>query len=311
MRILFLGSGEVACPALELLLADPAYTVVAVVSQPDKPQGRNRTLGACPAKRLAEACGVPTLTPARIGAPAAVAEIAALQPDVMVVAAYGQYIKPEILALPPLGAINIHPSLLPKYRGATPIQWAVANGDTETGVTILYVAGKMDAGDILAQRRYPIEPDDTAASLTPKLAVAGAALLMETLAELRAGTACARPQDEANATVVYKLEKDDGRIDWTLPAVTIRNRIRGFTPWPGCFTQVRGKRLKILRARVLSGPAMMTPPGAVIRCEADGPVIATGADGLLLTEVQPEGKKAMSAAAFLCGRTLAVGEQLG
>lgn len=309
MRVLFMGSGEVACPALEKLLADPAYTVVAVVSQPDKPQGRHRALGACPAKRLAEASGVPALTPERIGAPAAVAEIEALQPDVMVVAAYGQYISPAILAIPPLGAINIHPSLLPKYRGATPIQWAVANGDMETGVTILYVAEKMDAGDVLAQRRYPILPNDTAASLTPKLAAAGADLLMETLAELQAGTARATAQDEAAATVVYKLAKDDGRIDWTLPAETIRNRIRGFTPWPGCFTHVQGKRLKILQARVLPEPTTARP-GTVTRCEADGPVIATGTDSLLLTEVQPEGKKVMPAAAFLCGRTLAVGEQL-
>ena len=299
MRIVFMGSGEVACPALERLLASDRDQVVAVVTQPDRPQGRNLRVAACPAKVLAEAAGVPVLTPERIGAPEAVQEIQALAPDLFVVAAYGQYIPPRILAIPPLRAINIHPSLLPKYRGAAPIQSAIAAGDRETGVTILYVSQEMDAGDILLQRSFPIGENETAATLSPQLAQFGAELLMETIEALREGRAVAIPQDAAQATTVFKLSKEDGRIDWSLPAEMIRNRIRGYTPWPGCYTFVEGKRLKVLQAVIT--PDQSGLPGDVLRCEAEGPVVQTGQGGLLLIEVQPEGKKAMSGAAFLCG----------
>ncbi len=310
MRVLFMGSGTLACPALERLLDDPTYDVVTVVTQPDKPKGRHRAVAPCPAKEYAETKGVPVMTPERIGADEAVEEIRALSPDIIVVAAYGQYIKPAVLEIPPLEAINIHPSLLPKYRGASPIQWAVANGEEETGVTILYVSKEMDAGDIVLQRRMPIDPDDTAASLTPRLAELGAALLMDALAGIRAGTAARYPQAHEEATVVHKLEKEDGRIDWSLPAETIRNRVRGFNPWPGCFTTLDGRLLKVWKAEVLSG-SHAEAPGAVLRCEAAGPVIATGEGTLRLAEVQPEGKKAMSGTAFLCGHPLPPGLRLG
>ena len=310
MRVLFMGSGTLACPALERLLEDRAYEVVTVVTQPDKPKGRHRAVGACPAKEYAETKGVPVMTPERIGADEAVQEIRALAPDIMVVAAYGQYIKPAVLEIPPLEAINIHPSLLPKYRGASPIQWAVANGEEETGVTILYVSKEMDAGDIVLQRRMPIDPDDTAASLTPRLAELGADLLMEALAGIRAGTAARYPQAHEEATVVHKLEKEDGRIDWTLPAATIRNRVRGFNPWPGCFTTVDGRLVKIWKADVLPGGEAVAP-GTVLRCDGAGPVIVTGEGTLRLAEVQPEGKKAMSGTAFLCGHPLSPGLRLG
>ncbi len=310
MRVLFMGSGDVACPALERLLKHPDYEVVMVVTQPDKPKGRNRKVGACPAKEFAEAKGVPVMTPERIGAPEAVDEIKALHPDIIVVAAYGQYIKPAILAVPPLEAINIHPSLLPKYRGASPIQWALANGEEETGVTILYVSSEMDAGDIVLQRGMRIDPDDTAETLTPRLAKLGAELLLEALDAIRTGTAQRKPQAEDEATVVYKLEKEAGRIDWTWPATVIRNRIRGFTPWPGCFTTWNGRLLKVLKADVLSESTTVSP-GTVIRCDDKGPVIATGQGSLRLLSVQPEGKKVMSGAAFLCGHPLAQGAVLG
>lgn len=312
MRVLFMGSGEVACPALERLISTPGYDVVGVVSQPDRPKGRNRRVAACPAKSMAEARGVPVMTPERVGAPDAVEEIRALRPDIIVVAAYGQYIKPEILAIPPHEAINIHPSLLPRYRGASPIQWAIANGETETGVTILYVSKEMDAGDILRQERCLIREDDTAETLTPRLAELGADLLLKSLEAIRAGTASRTPQNPDQVTYVHKLEKDDGRIDWSLPAAVIRNRIRGFTPWPGCFTHANGVLLKIRRADVESiSNAGETRPGAIIRCDREGPVVATGAGALRLVEVQPEGKNVMSGTAYLCGHALSPGATLG
>lgn len=310
MRILFMGSGDVACPALERLLGQSAYTVVAVVTQPDRPKGRNRKLSACPAKVLAEEGGLPVLTPERVGAPDAVEQIKALAPDIIVVAAYGQYIKPEILAIPPYEAINIHPSLLPKYRGASPIQWALANGEEETGVTILYVSKEMDAGDIIVQQPLAIDPEDTAATLTPRLAELGADLLIEALDAIKGGTAMRRPQRAADATLVHKLEKEDGRIDWTLPAETIHNRIRGFTPWPGCYTTCGGRLLKINKTNV-SQESSSAVPGTVVRCHGDAPAVATGDGVLELLEVQPEGKKSMAGKAFLCGHVVQEGDRLG
>lgn len=310
MRVLFMGSGTVACPALERLLQHPNHAVVAVVTQPDKPQGRNRKVAPCPAKAYAEAQGVPVLTPAKVGAPDAVAALRELKPDLLVVAAYGQYIKPEILDIPPLGAINIHPSLLPKYRGATPIQWAIANGDTETGVTILYVSEKMDAGDIILQRSCPINDEDTALTLTPRLSEMGADLLLEAIASIEAGTATRHPQDEQAVTVVHKLSKEDGCVDWSLPATVIRNRLRGFTPWPGCYTTVKGKRLNITRVSLVPW-AESAMSGEVVRCDEAGPVVATGQGALCLCEVQPEGKKVMPGSAYLCGRAVQVGDRLG
>ena len=310
MRVLFMGSGSVACPALEQLLAHSAYTVVTVVSQPDKPKGRRRSVAPCPAKAFAEAQGIPVFTPDRIGAPEAIAEVRSLAPDIIVVVAYGQYIKPEILSIPPHGAINIHPSLLPKYRGASPIQWALANGETETGVTILYVSEEMDAGDIILQEAVRIDPEDTALTLTPRLAGLGANLVVRALDAIRDKTVERHAQDESQATTVYKLEKSDGRIDWSLPAETIRNRIRGFTPWPGCFTMARNKLLKITKARVMN-ESTSAPPGTVVDCASEGPVIATGRGLLVLLEVQPEGRAVMTGSAYLCGHQFSPGERIG
>ncbi len=310
MRILFMGSGEVACPSLERLLHHSDHDVVAVVSRPDKPQGRHRIVAPCPAKAFAEAHGVPVLTPERIGSPEAVEEIKALEPDIIVVVAYGQFIKPEILSIPAFEAINVHPSLLPKYRGASPIQWALANGEQETGVTVLYVSEEMDAGDIIVRRSMAIDPDDTALTLSPRLAALGADLLVEALNAIRAGVVERIPQDHEQATVVYKLQKEHGRIDWTMPAETIRNRIRGFTPWPGCYTMYEDRLLKVLRAETLEKNAPV-PVGTVVCRDESGPVIAAGEGCLRLLELQPEGKIAMSGQAFLCGHRLPDGTRLG
>ncbi len=309
LRVVFMGSGDVACPALERMLAAADLSVVAVVTQPDRPHGRRRQLSACPAKRVAEGRGVHVLTPERVGAPEVVSALSALRPDLLVVADYGQFIPSSLIDLAPLGAINIHPSLLPKYRGASPIQWALANGDAETGVTILYVEQEMDAGDILAQEPLAIDPDDTGLTLTPKLADLGADLLMRVIADLQAGRVTARPQDPAAVTVVRKLDKEDGRIDWSMSAEAIRNRVRGFLPWPGSFTHWPGGRLKVLSARVEPMASGAHVPGTLIDCGGDGPLVATGEGALRLTAIQPEGRKVMGGEAFLCGYTLKPGER--
>ncbi|MCC7300203.1 MAG: methionyl-tRNA formyltransferase [Verrucomicrobia bacterium] len=306
MRIVFFGSAPIGFSLLDALLSSERDEVVAVVTQPDRPAGRKQQLTPCPVKVLSRERGLAVLSPEKIkeGLP----ELAALDADLFVVVAYGQYIPPSVLALPKQGAINFHPSLLPKYRGASPIQWAVANGDGVTGVTILYVSEKMDAGDIILQREVPIGPDDTSDTLEPVLAISGAELLMEAIEQIRNGTVQRRHQDDSVATEVQKLTKEDGQLDWNLPAATLRNRIRGFVPWPGCFCEMPdGQRLKVLRASVEDRSGL---PGEILESAGEGLLVATGTGALRLQEVQPAGKRAMDGAAYLRGNPLPVGVRL-
>ncbi len=306
MRIVFFGSASIGIPSLKALLADEQVDVVAAVTQPDRPAGRRRRLTPCALKRFALDRGLPVLSPEKVGT--STADLAALDADLFVVAAYGQYLPPSVLALPRSGSINLHPSLLPTYRGASPIQWAVACGDTETGVTVLYVSEKMDAGDLILQQRVPIGPEDTAASLEPVLAERGAELIVDAVRQIRAGTAPRIPQDDAAATETRKLTKADGRLDWTCSAETLRNRVRGFFPWPGCFCQLPdGSRLKVLRAAVEDGCG---EPGELLDTSGTGPLVATGEKALRLSEVQPAGKKPMDGASFLRGHPLSPGLRL-
>lgn len=303
MRVVFFGSAAIGFPLLEALLASTKDVVVSVVTQPDRPAGRKQQLTPCPVKSFAQERALPVLSPEKIkdGLP----ELAALNADLFVVVAYGQYIPPSVLALPNYGAINLHPSLLPKYRGSSPIQWAVANGDTITGVTILYVSEEMDAGDIILQREVPIGPDDTSATLEPVLATAGAELLMEAIEQIRNGTVQRRPQNEADATEVRKLTKEDGRLNWNLSADVLRNRIRGFTPWPGCFCEMPdGQRLKIVRVSV---EVCKGAPGEILDVSGAGPLVAAGEGSLRLLEVQPSGKCVMDGASYLRGYSLTPG----
>jgi methionyl-tRNA formyltransferase len=261
-------------------------------------------------KPLAQGRGLLTFTPDLASDESFVAQMAALAPDLVVVASYGQFLKKNLLAIPRLGTINVHPSLLPKYRGASPIQWALANGDVETGVSVLTVTPKMDAGDLLAQERFAIAPEDTFSSLEPKLAAKGTELLLRVLDEFRAGTQRATPQDEAQATLARKLTKEDGRVDWSLPAETILNRLRGFAPWPGAYTFLPGGMLlKIHEARTEAG-APRAAPGTILETGGEGPLVAAGVDAVRLTQVQPAGKKAMPGAAFLRGHRLRAGERM-
>lgn len=306
MRVVFFGSAAIGFPSLEALLAGAQDEVVAVVTQPDRPAGRKQQLTPCPVKAFAQERGIPVLSPEKVKD--SLPELAVLSADLFVVVAYGQYIPPSVLSLPEHGAINLHPSALPKYRGSSPIQWAVANGDTQTGVTILYVSEKMDAGDIILQREIPISSDDTSATLEPVLAVAGAELLMEAVEQIRNGTVQRYPQDDAAATEVRKLAKEDGKLDWALSAATLRNRIRGFTPWPGCFCEMPdGQRLKVLCAAVEGRSGV---PGEILEAAGRGLLVATGEGALRLLKVQPSGRCAMDGASYLRGYPPAPGIRL-
>ncbi len=307
MRILFMGSGEIGCPTLDALLSSKAHELVGVVSQPDRPKGRALRLTACPAKALADSKKVPLWTPARADDPGFLAELAALQPDVIVLVSYGQMLKRPLLEIPRHGVLNLHPSLLPKYRGAAPIHWAIARGETTTGVTIMLLNEQMDAGDILLQKAEPISPDDTTATLSPRLAKLGARLMLQVLDDLNAGRLSRTPQDDREATFAPRLTRADGCIDWTQPAEVLRNRIRGFFPWPGSFTELpagSGKHLKILRAAVEDASG---EPGVLLDAGGAGPLIAAGHAALRLLEVQPMNRRPMSGASFLAGARLEPG----
>ncbi|MBL7115891.1 MAG: methionyl-tRNA formyltransferase [Kiritimatiellae bacterium] len=311
MRVVFMGSAELSCWCLRALVADPRVEVVAAVTQPDRPRGRKLHLAPCVARKEAERAGIPVLTPANVNAPDSIAAIATLQPDVIVTAAYGQILKPALLELPPIGCMNVHFSLLPCYRGAAPIQWAIVNGDTETGVTIMFMDEGMDTGDIIEQKIVPITPDDTAGTLHDKLAVAGGELLPGVLHRIVAGQIVRTPQDGRQATLARKLRKSDGRIDWTLSSNALYNRIRGFNPWPGCFTtasgQKKGKTLRVFSVSMVND--VQGAPGEIAAVTHEGPVVATGEGGLCLLEVQPEGGRRMSGEAYLCGHAMQVGDQ--
>ena len=311
MRIVFIGSGELACPMLRALLDNPADSMVAVVTQPDRPSGRRLHLTPCPVKTFVTGRGLNVLSVENASAPDVVEKLSTLSPDLMVVVDFGQFLRKNVLALPKLGAINVHPSLLPKYRGAAPIQWAVANGETETGVTVLYVTEKMDAGDVVLQDAVSINDEDTTLTLEPKLAEVGARLLLNALDLIREGRVTRKPQDESQVTFAHKLKKEDGRIDWPQSASVIRNRIRGFVPWPSCCCEVpdgSGHMLRVLNARV---DLTCGVPGTILELSGDGPLVACGEGALMLLEVQPEGKKPMSGAAYLNGHKLKIGELLG
>jgi methionyl-tRNA formyltransferase len=304
MRVAFLGSSGFSLPSMTVLASSPRHQLVGVVAQPDRPSGRNRQIQRGVIHQAALDAGVPVITPERIGSPEAMAVLAAWQPDAIAVASFGQYIPTRVLALPPLGVINVHPSLLPRYRGAAPLQWSIACGETISGVTIFYVVKKMDAGNIILQESHPILPGETAVALSARFSVIGAALMMQALDLMEEGRAPSIPQDEALATDAPKIAKTDGLIRWNEPAETINHRIRGFQPWPGAYMEHNGQVIKVWRAEVVDGRGV---PGQILETKGAGPVVMTGDKALRLLELQPEGKKIMSGTAFLCGHSWAVG----
>jgi len=313
-RLVFMGTPEFAVPVLEALVG--RYQVVAVVTQPDRAAGRRRRVKSPPVKKRALAHDLPLLQPPSLRRPEAAAEMRELAPDVIVVAAFGQILPPGVLAIPPHGCLNVHASILPRYRGAAPIAAAILAGEEQTGVTLMLMDEGMDTGPILAQAGCKIEPQDTTGSLSVKLAYLGADLLVETLPPWLDGQVAPQPQDDSLATYCRIITKKDGLLDWSLPATDLWLRVRAYHPWPGTYTYWQGKLLKILRAQpVTTSPSGATvpsdkEPGRVISAD-DGVAVVTGTDALLLEEVQFAGKRAMAVQEFIRGQRDFIGSVLG
>lgn len=300
MRIVFIGAGEIGVPTLQALLRSSEHQLTGVVTQPDKPVGRAQRIEPTPIKRALTGSKIPVLQPARIKDRQAIEEIRALQPDAIVVMAYGQILPREVLEIPRIACLNLHASLLPRWRGAAPIQAAIAAGDSVTGVTVMYMAEGLDTGDILLQREIDILPTDTGGSLHDRLAQIAPNALLDALQMLAKGNAPRIPQDNALATYAPKLTRDDGKIDWSQPAEIIERKIRAFNPWPGAFSEIAApgvRKLKIFSAATVD---LSGKPGEFLRSGKEL-IVAAGKNALSLNEVQPEGKRRMDAAAFLRG----------
>jgi len=305
MRIVFIGTGEIGVPTLNTLL-NSEYEVVGVVTQPNKPVGREQQIEAPPIKKTlmsgapdGRALAFPVLQPAKIKERQAIEEMRALKPDVIVVVAYGQILPRAVLEIPLLACLNLHASLLPRWRGAAPIQAAIAAGDRETGVTVMYMDEGLDTGDILLQRSVDIQPDDTGGSLHDRLAQIAPEALLEALRLLAAGNARRIPQDNAGATYAPKLKREHGQIDWSESAEAIERKIRAYNPWPGAFMKVSSQNLKIFSASVVD---LNGQSGQILRSDKDL-IVATGKGALSLAEVQLQGKRRMTAAEFLRGHS--------
>jgi methionyl-tRNA formyltransferase len=304
-RVIFMGTPAFAVPSLFSLAKSENITLV--VTNPDRPSGRGQTLSPSPVKVEAQRLGLPVFQPEKAKHPDSVARIAAEKPDLIVVAAYGHILPKSILDIPAHGCINVHASLLPKYRGAAPINWAVARGETVTGVTIMKMDVGMDTGPMLLVREMPIADQDTARTLYDKLSLLGAEALAEALRKLHEGTLAETPQDDALASYAPMLKKEHGRIDWSRPAGEVRNLIRGMTPWPSACTSHAGKALKILSASVREARG---EPGEILDVGHDGVVVACGEGAIALGMVQPEGGRAMSSRDYARGRRVKKGERL-
>lgn len=307
MRILFMGTPDFAVPSLEALI-HAGHEICGVFCQPDKPVGRHQNqLAFPPVKECAIAHDVPVFQPVKLRDGTALEQVRVLQPQLIVVAAYGRILPKEILEYPTMGCINVHSSLLPKYRGAAPINWAILNGEKETGVTIMHMAEALDAGDVIAQTATAIEPDETAPMLTARLAELGSKLLVETIAAIEAGTARRIPQDETQMTLAPMLSKELSAMDFQRPAQALHDQVRGLCPWPSAVTEVGGIRCKVLSTRVEKENGT---PGTVLQADKKGLVIACGRDALRILELQPDGKKRMRSEDYLLGHPLKVGDPL-
>jgi methionyl-tRNA formyltransferase len=333
MRIIFMGTAELSCASLEALAGNQRFSLAAIVTQPDRPKGRELKPQPPPVKLLAEKLRRPVFQPARARDEKFINELRGLAPDLIVVAAYGQILPPAILDLPRHGCLNVHTSLLPKYRGAAPIQWAIAHGDAETGVTIMKMDAGLDTGDIVAQRRTAIQPADDSATLHARLARLGAELLLATIPDYVAGKIQPQPQPAEGVSHAPKIKKEDGRMDWNRPAVELWNRLRAFTPWPGAFTFLRAARTTQPRAVETGGPAARAPlpdktlpplmlkiwrvevvemagdAGTFLAVDKSGIVVACGQKALRILELQPEGARRMMTAEFLAGHPLQAGDR--
>ncbi len=312
MKVAFFGTPDFAVPTLERLIAS-SHEVVLVVSRPDRPMGRHQVLSTPPVAALAAANGIECLQPKNLKSEELASTLAESDVEAAVVVAYGKLIPEELLAIPRLGFVNLHPSLLPRHRGPSPIQWALVCGDRATGVTTMQLDEGMDTGPLLLQRRVDIEPGETAEQLGPRLAGIGADLIVRTLDELEAGTLTPRPQPIDGANTTPMLRRNFGKMDWSMPARQLVNRLRGFTPWPGLYTKFRGGRLKIFGLdEVRSSPRGNEAPGTVLSAAPDGIVVRCGKKtAARITEVQREGRQRMPIDAFLIGERVTRGEAFG
>jgi methionyl-tRNA formyltransferase len=312
MRVLFMGSGRFALPSLEALLRDPSHQLVGLVTQPDKPAGRGHAMRMPETKSRALERGIPVHQPPRVRAETSVALVREISPEVIVVVAYGQIIPPSILSIPPRGIVNVHGSLLPRYRGAAPVQWAIARGETTTGVTTMLMDAGLDTGPILLAAEIRIDPEDTGGTLEKKLADRGASLLIETLPLWERGEVEPVSQDHSKATLAPRIKKEDALVDWSLSASEIGCRVRAFDPWPVAFVSLDNGPLRIWKARPASATTGDSRPGSVLAIETESLVVACGGrTSLSIEEVQPAGKGRMAAAAFARGRRLVRGDFLG
>jgi len=307
-----MGTAELSCVSLRRLLESPGFEVAAVVTQPDRPKGRELKLHPSPVKELGLRAKLPVLQPDRARSEEFLRALRGLQAELIAVAAYGQILPGSILGLPRFGCINVHTSLLPKYRGAAPIQWAILNGDAETGVTIMKMDAGLDTGDILAQARTPIHSEDDAETLHDRLAQMGAELLVRTIPDHVAGRIAPQPQPSEGASYAPKIKKEDGHIDWSRPARAIWNRVRGLAPWPGAFSYLpdppQSLLLKLWRAEVV---ARSGQPGEVLQADKAGLVVGCGQEALRILVLQREGGRRLAAQAFLAGHPLRPGQKLG
>lgn len=309
MRLVFLGTPAFAVPTLERIAAT-GHEVVEAVTQPDRPRGRGQNPAAPPVKEVALGLGIPVYQPERIRRPEAVEHLRALAPEAMVVVGYGQIIPQSVIDIPSLGILNVHASLLPRYRGAGPIQWAIVRGETRTGVTIMRIDAGLDTGDMLLKAETEIAPEENAIELGSRLSTMGADLLVEALAGLAAGTITPEKQDNNQATYAPLLKKEEGLIDWSLPASEIHNRIRGLQPWPGAYTTFRGQTVHIWKTKVAqAGPGGTPLSGTIVSIKPL--LVACGSGSLELQELQLEGRKRLGAAEFSNGQRLKENEILG
>ena len=308
MRIVFMGTPDFAAAILESLMGS-RHEVAAVVTQPDRPKGRGNNVQFPPVKELALASGIPVLQPEKLGDPGVFEALSDYRPDLIAVAAYGQFVPKQIRKLPRYGCINVHASLLPKYRGAAPIQWCVINGEKVSGVTTMYMTRGIDKGDMLLKREVELSPKETGDSLHDKLKVLGGPLLLETIDELEAGTAVRTPQNEEESCYAPMLEKSMGKLDFSLPADRLERLVRGLTSWPGAFTTLSGRTVKIWECDVC--PEISGTPGTVVYTDRKKLIIACGEGSLSIKTIQPEGKKRMPVDDYLRGYPVEKGEVAG
>lgn len=307
--IVFMGTPEPAAATLEGLLEGPD-SIAGVVTQPDRPAGRGQKTVPSAVRILAESRGIPVAAPAKIRDPDFLKALQNWKPELIVVVAYGRILPASILLLPPQGCVNVHYSLLPKYRGAAPVAWSIINGEENTGVTTMQLVEKMDAGPIYFQEQITIAPGETAGSLQSKLVPIGARLLLDTIRALKEQRLVPRAQDEAHVSLAPMIKKEDGLIDWRRPALELERRVRGFDPWPGSYTSLHGKFLKVHRVKIMSSE-LRGSPGDIIKADRDGFWVATGSGAIGLEEVQLENKRRMPGVEFIRGARIKTGDRLG